>query len=331
MDRGEEGRCGMGARQALLGVSLCCFLGAKAQGFNRRFDAFGQGFAQGSFGLEQSDSGWVIFSGSYEPDTIAADSILGSYRYVFTYIDEVGDVVSEKRFIHTGHSTFLGWADCCDSIPGGGFVIGGGSTTYGTNLDEARLVRFNAQGDSLWSHTFGSPGAYWIGQQVKHSSDGGFLICGNTDAVSYQDAFAIKTDSDGNEQWRHTYGAGGMVTEAFSAVVELSDGYLLTGRSRPQADDGDMYVVRVNMAGDEIWTQEWGGIYDDAQVHSYLCAEGSVLLAGAMAMQMTVRTQRLTWLNWIRPMVRSFGRTIMESQGSARCSSPPKNVPTRTS
>ena len=147
-------------RVALLKAGLLVSLCAVAQGFNRRYDGFGQGFVQGSYGLEQSGGGWVIFSGSYEPDTIAPDSILGSYRYVFTFLDDAGDVVAEKRFIHAGHSTFLGWADCCDSIPGGGFVIGGGSKTYGTNVDEARLVRFNAQGDSLWSRTFGSPGAF---------------------------------------------------------------------------------------------------------------------------------------------------------------------------
>lgn len=81
-------------RVALLKAGLLVSLSAAAQGFNLRYDGFGQGFVQGSYGLEQSGSGWVIFSGSYEPDTIAPDSILGSYRYVFTYIDEIRASVS---------------------------------------------------------------------------------------------------------------------------------------------------------------------------------------------------------------------------------------------
>ncbi len=264
------------------GLFVVVFLTLKlfSQGFNKRYDAFEQGNAQGSFGVELTEQGITVFSASFEPDTLGPDSIVGTYALILQGLNGLGELQWQKRYRRNQYGEFLGWADCCDSVIDGGFVVGGSSQQYWTGLDEARLVRFNTQGDSIWSRSFGSPGAFWLGQQAKHTSDGGFLICGNTDAVSYQDAFAIKTDGGGNEQWRHTYGVGGVVTEAFSAVVELSDGYLLTGRSRPQADDGDMYVVRVNMAGDEIWTQEWGGIYDDAQVHSYLCAEGSVLLAG---------------------------------------------------
>jgi hypothetical protein len=210
----------------------------------------------------------------------APDSLVGTYALILQGLNDAGTLLWEKRYRRDHHGEFLGWADCCDTVPGGGFVVGGSGEEYWTGVDEARLVRFDVQGDSLWSRTFGSPGAFWIGQQVKHTSDGGFLICGITDAVSYQDAFAIKADANGNEQWRRIYGVDGFITEAFSSIVELSDGYMLTGRSRPDPDDGDMYAVRVNLAGDEIWMQQWGGIYDDAQVHSYLCAEGSVLLAG---------------------------------------------------
>ena len=266
-------------RKALLAGAYCCTLWAHAQGFNKRYDAFGQGFAQGSYGIERAGTGWLVYSASYEPDTLGPDSVVGQYRIVLTSISADGTINLEKRYQLAEHSSFLGWADCCDSVAGGGFVVGGSTQSY-PGVDEARLVRLNTQGDSLWSRSYGSTGAFWIGQQVKHTSDGGFVICGITNAASSQDGFVIKTDSNGIEEWRQTYGLPGNVTDAFSAVLELVDGYLLTGRSTPVLDNGDMYAVRVDLNGGEVWTQRWGGVFDDAQVHSHLCLDGSVLLAG---------------------------------------------------
>jgi hypothetical protein len=48
----------------LLSLKLC------SQGFNRRYDAFGQGYEQGSYGVELTSEGITVFSGSYEPDTL---------------------------------------------------------------------------------------------------------------------------------------------------------------------------------------------------------------------------------------------------------------------
>lgn len=270
-------------RVALLKAGLLVSLFAMAQGFNRRYDGFGQGFVQGSYGLERSGDGWVVLSGSFEPDTITVDSILGSYRYLFTFLDGTGDVVSEKRYIHAGHSTFLGWADCCDSIPGGGFVIGGSSRTYGTDVIEARLVRFNTQGDPLWSRSFGSPGAFWIGQQLKHLNDGGFMLCGSTDDQSFEDGFVIRTDPEGNELWRHLYGYFDDRQDLFTSFVELPNGFLLTGLSRLSDENSQFYRVMVDHSGVLQWEDRWGGAYEDGSVHGALCADGTVLLSSFTA------------------------------------------------
>ena len=69
-------------RIALSGVLVCWVLVLSGQGFNRRYDAFGQGNEQTSFGLERAQNGYMVFSGSYEPDTIAPDSIVGTYSLI---------------------------------------------------------------------------------------------------------------------------------------------------------------------------------------------------------------------------------------------------------
>ncbi len=249
-----------------------------AQGFNKRYDAFGQGYGQGAYGLERSSSGHVVFSFSYEPDTIGPDSVVGGYIIILQGLDEDGDLQWQKRYRRPLHGVYLGWADCCDTVAGGGFVVGGNSEHYWTEVDEARLVRFNAQGDSLWSSSFGSPGAFWIGQQVKHTSDGGFVICGHTDAESYDDAFVLKTDAVGSEQCRSVAGFPSETVDIFSSVIELDGAYIASGISNPASGDRDMYAVRFNAFGDTMWSKLWGGAFDDGGAHMYLCADGTALI-----------------------------------------------------
>ena len=45
-------------------------------------------------------------------------------------------------------------------------------------------------------------------------------------------------------------------------------------------DNSDMYAVRVDAGGAIIWTRRWGGAFDDAQVHSFLGQDGTVILSG---------------------------------------------------
>lgn len=104
------------------GTLLWC-QGAKAQGFNWRYDALGQGFEQEAWDIEPSGSDYLVFSASIEPDTVNPDSILGEIRIILQWIDGQGNLLEEKRHKVPSHSLYLGWADCCDSIAGGGMCL----------------------------------------------------------------------------------------------------------------------------------------------------------------------------------------------------------------
>lgn len=268
-------------RVGWLWLTALLSLGVRSQGFNKRYDAFGQGYAQGSYGIERAGEGWLVISGSYEPDTITLDSLIATHSIVINRIDQQGTLLWQQRYRYAFHASFQGWADCCDTVPGDGFVVGGGSKSY-TNVDEARLVRFNAQGDSLWSRTFGGAGEYWIGQQVKCLADGGFIVCGGTDHTGDQDGFLIRTDAGGNELWRQTYGWSNPVyIDGLTAVSEASDGDLFMSGSRFLSDaDDQRWVQRTYPNGDLRWRVSWGGPYKEGATYLQLLEDGYPLIAG---------------------------------------------------
>ena len=251
---------------------------AQAQGFNRHYDAFSAGFDQGAFDIEPIGLDWMIFSVSYEPDTVTPDSIFGIHTIILQKIDNEGVLISEKKFKIHQHGVYLGWANCCDTVAAGGFVSGGSIASL-DGPSKMELVRYSPLGDTLWTRTFGDASHFWIGSQVKQTPDEGFLVCGYTDATGNTDGFVLKTDSGGNEMWRHTYGAGS-VGDDYSCITLVPDGYVLSGRSHLSADNFDFWVSKIDTLGALQWDIRFGSPYGEPSPSILYLQDGRLVLGG---------------------------------------------------
>ncbi|MDQ3099899.1 MAG: T9SS type A sorting domain-containing protein [Bacteroidota bacterium] len=274
--------------RALLILVLLFFIETLAlgQGFNKRYDCFGWNTDQTGFGIEQNAQGYVTFAVSGDYDSISPGQWFYHASVLLTHIDEQGNKIWEKRTWRPDHSAFAGWANCCDTIPGGGYIVGGSSEDT-TGLDEVYLMRFNAEGDTLWTRVFGGPtdNHYWGGRQVKRTSDGGFLIVGDTGFgdifVNGNGGFALKTDSMGNEQWRRTYGGGPPQFDSFVSCALASDGtFYLSGSQFPTEDNGGHWVLHIDASGDTIWEVLWGGPWSEGATQVATASDGHLLIFG---------------------------------------------------
>ena len=270
-------------RIVLLAASLWSTQRGAAQAFNNRYDAFDQGYYQSAWGIERSGTGWMVLSVSFEPDTITPDSLIGTYTIILQRLDATGSLVGERKHKTFQHANYLGWADCCDSA-NGGYVSGGTIENIQGEL-KVRLMRYNEAGDTLWTRTYGESGHFMIGNQVKQTADGGFLVVGWYGPYDYYDdsGFVIKTDSLGNEEWRQLYGLPGLVLDAFSDIALLQDGYVLGGGTFPSIDDCDFLVTRITNTGTELWSARFGSPYKEPNASVEVLQDGHILVAGAWA------------------------------------------------
>jgi hypothetical protein len=118
--------------------------------------------------------------------------------------------------------------------------------------------------DTLWTRTYGGGNNDYC-YSVQQTIDGGYVMAGWTysSGAGGADVYLIKTNSLGNAVWTQTY--GGSSSDYGYSVRQTSDGgYIIVGETSSYgAGSGDVYLIKTNAMGSQVWMHTYGGIYND--------------------------------------------------------------------
>ncbi len=159
----------------------------------------------------------------------------------------------------------------------GGFVITGVANT--TDLG---IMKTNSNGNLLWLKTIGGASVD-VGYKVEQTLDGGFIIAGatNSSGSGGYDAWLIKVDSSGNQQWSQTYG-GSDNDYGLSLRQIPNGGYIIGGYTASYgAGLNDVWLIRVDPNGTPIWEKTYGAAGEDFGYSVELTSDGGFVIVGS--------------------------------------------------
>jgi len=164
----------------------------------------------------------------------------------------------------------------------GGYLLGGYTLSYGAGDFDFLIIKVNADGDSLWSRTFGGLRSD-ICVSVLQTSDGGFALSGMTYSFgrgSEQNYWLVKTDVEGDSLWSKAYGGEGS-EHCLSSSQTPDYGFVLAGYTDSFGAGGnDFWLLRVNADGDSLWSGTFGGGIDEICHSVAQTADGGFALTG---------------------------------------------------
>lgn len=242
-----------------------------------------------------SDGGFII--GGYSNSNISGDkteNCNGSWDYWIVKLDAAGNIQWDNTIGGNGDDRVGDIIETYD----GGFLVGGqsksdssgdktedGCNTY-INYGDYWVVKLNSSGVIEWQNTIGACAGDFL-YSMDHSSDGGYLLGGNSDSnISCDktennnagsngggsgcgggtgDYWIVKIDSTGNILCQKTLGRGAWASDFLTSVSSTSDGGFICGGGStapygyPVYGGSDNWIIKLNSSCTVQWQKVIGG------------------------------------------------------------------------
>ena len=252
----------------LLLILLCLPMIGFGQGWEQTFGGIDNDFAKS---VQETTDGGYIITGSTES---FGNGNLSVYL-----------IKTDDNGVDQWSQTFSGsdeqWGNTVQQTTGGGYVIIGGTESFGAGDRDVYLIKTDGNGIEQWSQTFGGAGSD-EGKSVQQTTDGGYIISGDTQSSGNgdEDVYLIKTDGNGLEQWNKTFGGAGN-DGSFSVQQTTDGGYIITGYTDSFGNGNfDIYLIKTDGNGIEQWSQTFGGADEDWSWSVQQTTDGGYIISG---------------------------------------------------
>ena len=221
----------------------------------------------GESGQQTSDGGYIITGYTYSYGAGSGDVLL-------IKTDSNGNEEWNKTF--GGPEDDGGYS--VQQTSDGGYIITGGTKSYGAGHYDVYLIKTDSQGNKEWDRIFGGPEEDQ-GYSVQQTSDGGYIIAGSYSDGHY-DIWLIKTDPQGNKEWDTTFG-GPDYDKSCSVQQTLDGGYIVVGGTKSYgAGFYDVYMIKTDPQGNKEWDETFGGPDYDHGRSVQQTSDGGYVIAG---------------------------------------------------
>jgi len=213
------------------GARLVC---VNSDGDTLRTRTYVVGDGADAFGIDPVTTGGYVTSGMVISGT--------DWDMLLMRVNDSGETLWTRTFGGTGREWGNGVQQTLDS----GFIVVGCTDSYGAGGADVYVVRTDANGETLWTRTFGGQGDD-AGWSVETTSDGGFAIAAR---LIDSGLCLIRLDSAGSLLWMRGYG-GDDAMVAYDLCETRDRGFILTGEV-----GSDLALVKTDSVGNAVGLEE---------------------------------------------------------------------------
>ena len=212
-------------------------------------------------GRQVPDGGFILGGNIVDPNDIVADPGAAGYagyagrsNIFVARTDANGAPLWTQTF--GGEQNVLAMTGL--PSPDGGFVILATVVAYPEPGNHIYMLKVDENGQEVWSRTWEKDDA--SGYALVQTSDGGYLITGPylPPGSEKEDFLFIKTDAEGNEVWRSSFGAPEMIDYGVGLAEAADGGYVAAGEwvKDYYSGDSDLSLVKVDAQGQLVWQEK---------------------------------------------------------------------------
>jgi hypothetical protein len=162
-----------------------------------------------------------------------------------------------------------------------GYAMAGCTNSYGAGNEDVYVVKLDSNGKLQWAKAIGGQN-FDQGWVLIQTHDGGYVVIGRTASfgAGNQDVYVIKLDSAGNLKWTETIG-GSNNDNGYSIIETKDKGLAIAGMTNSfSIGSYDVYVIKLDSAGNLQWTRTVGGVGDDEGYSIIQARDGGYVIAG---------------------------------------------------
>jgi hypothetical protein len=193
-----------------------------------------------------------------------------------------GDIEWQRAY-GGGEDGFHEGANSIIQTSDGGYIVAGGTNSFGDGSTGAWILKLDSYGDIEWQRTYRGD-AVTSARSIQQTSDGGYIIGGGrSEGGSIFDYWVLKLDSYGDIEWQRIYGFGGNAPAEARSLQRTSDGGYIIAGNIWSYDQGhyDVWLLKLASNGDIEWQRAYGGNEDEHASSIQQTSDGGFVLAGS--------------------------------------------------
>ena len=221
-----------------------------------------------AYSIQQTiDGGYIVAGYTFSVDGLSDALVLkldanGNIQWQKTYGGSSGD-----------------WVYSIQQTTDGGYIIAGATFSFGSYYADSWILKLDSNGNIQWQKAYNKremDSAY----SIQQTTDGGYIVAGQTRVYNEPDIWVLKLDSNGNIMWDNIY--GGNSGASASAIVQTTDGgYVVTGRVKAYGEGMyDAWVLKLDGNGNIQWQKTYGGSNYDSAYSIQQTTDGGYILSG---------------------------------------------------